>query len=319
MEYALKISQVPKGFPMHQPILHLMNVSKSIKGKEIVKDLSLNLAPREIFGFLGPNGAGKTTTIRMIVGLVKPTRGSIHICGYSLADDFVAAMSNVGCIIENPEMYKYLTGKENLIQYANMDARITRQRISEVVDLVGLKHRIDDKVGIYSLGMKQRLGIAQAILAKPKLLILDEPTSGLDPAGMSEFRQLMKKLAYEEGMAIFLSSHLLHEVQQMCDKVAIIKQGVIIKICSVTDMTTDNMIEWEVDDPAKAVHYLKTEWNIEAFQRNPKTIQAAITDRPLDEINRGLIRVGIALTFCCLTHHSLEELFLDMTKGDEIV
>jgi ABC-2 type transport system ATP-binding protein len=304
---------------MHQPILHLMNVSKSIKGKEIVKDLSLNLAPREIFGFLGPNGAGKTTTIRMIVGLVKPTRGSIHICGYSLADDFIAAMSNVGCIIENPEMYKYLTGMENLLQYANMDARITMQRISEVVDLVGLKHRIDDKVGIYSLGMKQRLGIAQAILAKPKLLILDEPTSGLDPAGISEFRQLMKKLAYEEGMAIFLSSHLLHEAQQMCDKVAIIKQGVIIKICSVTDMTTDNIIEWEVDDPAKAMHYLKTEWNIEAFQRNPKTIQAAIADRPLDEINTGLIRGGIALTFCCLTQHSLEELFLDLTKGDEIV
>jgi ABC-2 type transport system ATP-binding protein len=313
------IPKVPKGSPMQPPILHLMNVSKTIKGKEIVKDLSLDLAPREIFGFLGPNGAGKTTTIRMIVGLVKPTRGSIHICGYSLDDDFIAAMSNVGCIVENPEMYKYLTGMENLLQYANMDARITTQRISGVVDLVGLKHRIDDKVGIYSLGMKQRLGIAQAILAKPKLLILDEPTSGLDPAGISEFRQLMRKLAYEEGMTIFLSSHLLHEAQQMCDRVAIIKQGVIIKICSVTDRITGALIEWEVDDPAKAMHYLKTEWNIEAFQRNPKTIQAAIADRPLDEINKGLIGEGIALTFCSLTQHSLEELFLDLTKGDEIV
>jgi ABC-2 type transport system ATP-binding protein len=304
---------------MNQPVLQLMNVSKSIKGKEIVKDLSLTLAPREIFGFLGPNGAGKTTTIRMIVGLVKPTRGSIDICGHSLADDFIAAMSNVGCIIENPDMYNYLTGMENLIQYANMDERITRQRISEVVALVGLQHRIDDKFGIYSLGMKQRLGIAQAILAKPKLLILDEPTSGLDPAGISEFRQIMRKLAYEEGMAIFLSSHLLYEAQQMCDMVAIIKQGIMIKTCSVADMMTDTLIEWEIDDPAKTMQYLKRVWDIEAFQRHPKTIQAAIAGRPLDEINKGLIGEGIALTFCRSQQHSLEEWFLNLTEGDEIV
>ena len=304
---------------MQQPILHLMNVGKSIKGKEIVKDLNLSLVCGEIFGFLGPNGAGKTTTIRMIVGLVKPTRGSINICGYSLADDFISAMSNVGSIIENPEMYKYLTGMENLLQYANMDARITVQRISEVVDLVGLKRRIDDKVGIYSLGMKQRLGIAQAILAKPKLLILDEPTSGLDPAGISEFRQLMRKLAHEDGMTIFLSSHLLHEAQQMCDRVAIIKQGAIVKTCAVAEMITDNIIEWEVNDPAKAMHYLRTKWNIDALQRNEKTIQATIADYPLDELNKGLIGEGIALTYCSPAQHSLEELFLDVTKGDEIV
>jgi ABC-2 type transport system ATP-binding protein len=304
---------------MYQPVLQLMNVSKAIKGKEIVNDLNLSLAPGEIFGFLGPNGAGKTSTIRMIVGLVKPTHGSINICGYSLADDFLSAMSNVGSIIENPEMYKYLTGMENLLQYANMDARITIQRISEVVDLVGLKRRIDDKVGIYSLGMKQRLGIAQAILAKPRLLILDEPTSGLDPAGISEFRKLMRRLAYEDGMTIFLSSHLLHEAQQMCDRVAIIKQGVIIKTCSVADMITGNIIEWEVNDPAKAIHYLKTTWNIDALQRNEKTIQAAIAEHPLVELNKGLIGEGIALTYCCPTKHSLEELFLDVTKGDEIV
>jgi ABC-2 type transport system ATP-binding protein len=296
-----------------------MNVGKSIKGKEIVKDLNLSLVSGEIFGFLGPNGAGKTTTIRMIVGLVKPTHGSINICGYSLADDFISAMSNVGSIIENPEMYKYLTGMENLLQYANMDARITVQRISEVVDLVGLKRRIDDKVGIYSLGMKQRLGIAQAILAKPKLLILDEPTSGLDPAGISEFRQLMRKLAYEDGMTIFLSSHLLHEAQQMCDRVAIIKQGAIVKTCAVAEMITDNIIEWEVNDPAKAMYYLRTKWNIDALQRSEKTIQAEIADHSLDELNKGLIGEGIALTYCCPAQHSLEELFLDATKGDEIV
>jgi ABC-2 type transport system ATP-binding protein len=304
---------------VQQPVLELASVRKSIKGKEIVRDLDLTLFSREIFGFLGPNGAGKTTTIRMIVGLVRPTEGTVHICGYSLADDFIAAMSHVGCIIENPEMYKYLTGMENLLQYANMDKRVTMQRIAEVIELVGLKHRINDKVGIYSLGMKQRLGIAQAILAKPKLLILDEPTSGLDPGGISEFRRLMGKLAYEEGMAIFLSSHLLHEVQQMCDRVAIIKQGAIIKTCSVKEITTDNVIEWEVSDPVKAMQYLKAKWNIEALQRTGKTIQASIADRPLADLNGGLIGEGIALTYCCPVQHSLEELFLDLTKGDEIV
>jgi len=314
-----EIVQFFEKVPMSQPVLNLLKVSKSIKGKVIVKDLSLTLVPGEIFGFLGPNGAGKTTTIRMIVGLVRPSSGYIAICGYSLAGDFIAAMSNVGCIIENPEMYNYLTGRENLLQYANMDDRITLQRVSEVVELVGLQHRIDDNVGIYSLGMKQRLGIAQAILAKPKLLILDEPTSGLDPAGISEFRQLMRQLAYEEGMAIFLSSHLLHEVQQMCDRVAIIKQGTIVKTCSVNDIITDSVIEWEVGDPAKAIHYLKTAWNVDAVQRSQSTIQAAIGDNPLHALNKGFMEAGIALTFCCPTQHSLEELFLDLTKDDEIV
>ena len=304
---------------MQQPVLYLENVCKSIKGKEIVRNLELTLHPQEIFGFLGPNGAGKTTTIRMITGLVRPTKGSISICGYSLKNDFIAAMANVGCIIETPEMYKFLTGMENLHQYANMDERITAKRISEVVELVGLTHRINDKFGIYSLGMKQRLGIAQAILAKPKLLILDEPTSGLDPAGISEFRQLMKTLAYEEGMAIFLSSHLLHEAQQMCDRVAIIKQGVIIKTCSVQEIISNQLVEWEVSDPAKAIHYLKHAWNIEAVQQTPQIVQASIGDHPLGEINRGLIEEDIFLTYCCPTQHSLEALFLNLTQGDEIV
>jgi ABC-2 type transport system ATP-binding protein len=304
---------------MQAPVLELINISKAIKGKEIIRDLTLTLASREIFGFLGPNGAGKTTTIRMIVGLIKPTHGRVHICGYSLSADFIGAMSNVGCLIESPEMYNYLTGMENLLQFANMDRRIKRQRILDVVELVGLKHRINDKVGIYSSGMKQRLGIAQAILAKPKLLILDEPTNGLDPAGISEFRQLISRLAYEEGMTIFLSSHLLHEVQQMCDRVAIIKQGRMIKTCLVQEIVTDAIIEWQVSEPLKAAAYLKEQWHIEAVRLKQDTIQASIGNLPLAELNKGLIGEGIAVTYCCSRQHSLEDLFLDLTKGDEIV
>jgi ABC-2 type transport system ATP-binding protein len=304
---------------MQDAVLELRGVSKSIKGKQIVRDLDLTLFPGEIFGFLGPNGAGKTTTIRMIVGLIKPTQGTIRICGHSLRDDFIAAMANVGCIIENPEMYPYLTGMENLLQFANMDARVTRERIAATVELVGLKHRIHDKAAIYSLGMKQRLGIAQAILARPRLLILDEPTGGLDPAGINEFRGLMRHLAYAEGMAIFLSSHLLHEVQQMCDRVAIIKQGGIVKTCSVKEITAGAAVEWKVDDTARAIGYLQRVWGIQAVPGEGGTLQAPITDRPLAEINRGLMAEGIALTHCCPLAHSLEELFLETTKGDEIV
>ncbi len=236
-------------------VLELINLKKTIKGKEIIKGVNLTLYPSQIFGFLGPNGAGKTTTIRMIVGLIKPTEGSVTICGYSVAHDFVKAMSNIGCIIESPDMYKYLTGMENLLQFAAMNKKISRQRIKDVVEMVGLQHRVNDKVSTYSLGMRQRLGIAQAIMARPKLLILDEPTNGLDPAGMTEFRNLIRKLAYDEGMTVFVSSHLLLEIQQMCDIVSIIKQGSVIKTANVQEILHDDKIEWQLNDPEKALSF----------------------------------------------------------------
>ena len=213
---------------MPLPVLELENISKTIKGRKIVKDINLTLGAAEVFGFLGPNGAGKTTTIRMIVGLIKPTLGHVRICGYDVSREFVKAMSNVGCIIESPEMYKYLTGLDNLFQYAAMDKRVTKDRIKEVIRLVGLENRVSDKVSTYSLGMRQRLGIAQALLCRPRLLILDEPTNGLDPSGITEFRKLIRRLAEDQGMTVFVSSHLLSEVQLMCDSVAIIKQGSIV-------------------------------------------------------------------------------------------
>lgn len=300
-------------------VLELSNLRKTIKGKEIVKGVNLTLFPSQIFGFLGPNGAGKTTTIRMIVGLIKPTAGSVTICGYSLARDFVKAISNIGCIIEGPDMYKYLTGMENLLQFAAMNKTISQQRIKDVVDMVGLQNRINDKVNTYSLGMRQRLGIAQAILAKPKLLILDEPTNGLDPAGITEFRNLIRRLAYEEGMTVFVSSHLLLEVQQMCDIVSIIKQGNVIKTANVQDILQGNRIEWQLNDPDKAKALLREHWNIEAVQLKKNTISAGLNQSTLAEINEFLIREGIALTYCSAKQNSLEDLFLYLTEGDEIV
>ncbi|TGE39086.1 ABC transporter ATP-binding protein [Desulfosporosinus fructosivorans] len=300
-------------------VLELTNLRKTIKGKEIIKGVNLTLYPSQIFGFLGPNGAGKTTTIRMIVGLIKPTAGSVTICGHSVAHDFVKALSNVGCIIESPDMYTYLTGMENLLQYAAMDKRISQQRINDVVEMVGLQHRVKDKVNTYSLGMRQRLGIAQAILSRPKLLILDEPTNGLDPAGITEFRNLIRKLAYEEGMAVFVSSHLLLEIQQMCDSVAIIKQGNVIKTANIQDILHDDRIEWQLNDPEKAIALLREHWNIEGVQMKKNIVSADISQHPLDKINALFIGEGLALTYCSTKQHTLEDLFLDLTEGDEIV
>ncbi|WP_088227468.1 ABC transporter ATP-binding protein [Desulfosporosinus sp. FKB] len=301
------------------PVLQLKNIKKTIKGKEIIKHIDLTLYPSQIFGFLGPNGAGKTTTIRMIVGLIRPTEGSVTICGHSVSRDFVKAMSNVGCIIESPDMYKYLTGMENLLQYAAMNKTIGRQRVHDVVEMVGLQHRINDKISTYSLGMRQRLGIAQALLSRPKLLILDEPTNGLDPAGITEFRNLIRRLAYEEGMTVFVSSHLLLEIEEICDTVSIIKQGTVIKTGAVQELLHEDKIEWQLNDPQKAIALLDEHWNIKAVQLKKNTVSARLGEPSLAEINELLIKEGLELTYCSSKQNTLEDLFLGLTEGDQIV
>ena len=188
-------------------------------------DVSFEVLEGEVFGFLGPNGAGKTTTIRMLVGLARPDRGTVRIRGLDLARDFRRAMAHVGCIVESPDLYKYLTGRENLMHFARMLPDGASSRIPELAGLVALEERLDDKVSTYSLGMRQRLGIAQALLGNPDLLILDEPANGLDPAGIREIRLLVRRLAEQRNISVFVSSHLLSEVEQMCDRVAIIHRG----------------------------------------------------------------------------------------------
>ena len=302
-----------------QPVLELMNVSKSIKGKEIVKGINLSLGESEVFGFLGPNGAGKTTTIRMIVGLIKPTHGQIKICGYDISKNFVSAMSNLGCIIESPDMYKYLTGIENLRQFAAMDKRVTQRRIQEVIELVGLENRIGDKISTYSLGMRQRIGIAQALLCRPKLLILDEPTNGLDPAGITEFRLLIRRLAKDEGMTVFVSSHLLAEAQQMCDTVAIISHGIVLKSANLKDILISEVVEWKLSDSKKASELLKSKWNIDGTMKDSNTLTAQIEGISQEEINSAFINEGIGLKYTYTKQNTLEELFLNVTGGDQIV
>ncbi|MEH7399406.1 ABC transporter ATP-binding protein [Gottfriedia acidiceleris] len=232
---------------MKKAIVQIKNLSKEIKGKKIVSDLSFDIFEGEVFGFLGPNGAGKTTTIRMMVGLMNISEGDVVINGHSIKSNFEDAIKNVGAIVENPELYKFLSGYDNLLQYARMDKNVSKEKIDEVVELVGLTGAIRQKVKTYSLGMRQRLGLAQCLLHDPKVLILDEPTNGLDPAGIREMRDHLQLLTKKKGMAIIVSSHLLAEMEMMCDRIGIIQQGKLVDVQTVTELTTEDVQTYSIE------------------------------------------------------------------------
>ncbi len=228
-------------------VLKCNNLKKRIKGRIIVERISFTVDNGDIIGLIGSNGAGKTTIIKLILGLIKMTEGNVYINGYNIEKDFVKAIEKVGAIVETPDLYTYLSGYDNLKIVANSYKKITKKRINEVVKIVGLEKRIKDKVSTYSLGMKQRLGIAQAIINKPNLLILDEPTNGLDIEGIIEIRSLIKTLAMQ-GIAILISSHNLNEIDKLCNKIIAIKHGKIVVNDTIENFKTgiaNNTIDLE--------------------------------------------------------------------------
>lgn len=240
---------------MQNLVLKCENLHKSFRKKEILKSVSLEIGSGDILGFIGPNGAGKTTTIKLILGLQKIGSGKVIINGYDIQKDFEKAIAKVGSIIENPDLYMYMSGYDNLKLISNLYPNVDEKRINEVIKLVGLENRINDKVSKYSLGMRQRLGVAQAILHKPNLLILDEPTNGLDPEGIKDLRELLVKLSKEENMGILISSHNLAELESFCNKVSIIKNGVIVEtsdLDTVKKEASEGNYIIEVDDARKA-------------------------------------------------------------------
>lgn len=221
---------------MNEAILKCENLCKSFGKRQILNNVSLEVNQGDILGFIGPNGAGKTTTIKLILGLQSIDSGTVKINGYDIQKEFEKAIEKVGTIVENPDLYMYLSGYDNLKLISNMYKNIDKKRMDEVVKLVKLEQRINDKVSKYSLGMRQRLGIAQALLHKPNLLILDEPTNGLDPEGIKELRELIKDLAEKENMAIVISSHNLSELESFCNKVTIIKNGKIVETSTINEV-----------------------------------------------------------------------------------
>lgn len=304
---------------MKEEVLLLENVTKTIKGKKIIKGIDFSMKAGEIMGFLGPNGAGKSTTLRMIVGLSKPTSGKIKICGYSVAKDYVKAMLNVGCIIEGPDLYNYLSGMDNLKMLASMSGNVKVEDIENIVNLVGLKNRIRDKVSTYSLGMKQRLGLAQALIHDPRLLILDEPTNGLDPAGISELRNLIRKLADEKGISVLISSHIISEIQLICDKVTIIKNGeTVLESADVDKLLNDQGVFWVLSDNERGKEILKKVWNVES-KISEERLEAQVPLEKLQDINSYFISKGIKIKYVDNKNKTLEDLFLSLTEGNQIV
>ncbi|MGL4820117.1 MAG: ABC transporter ATP-binding protein [Bacilli bacterium] len=286
----------------------------------LVQDVSFSVKQGEVFGFLGPNGAGKTTTIRMIVGLISPTEGTIAIAGHSVQKEFKQAMRHVGCIVENPELYGYLTGMDNLQQFARMYDDVSQTRIQEVVELVGLDGRIHDRVKTYSLGMKQRLGIAQALLARPKLLILDEPTNGLDPAGIRELRVFVRKLVEEENLSVFISSHLLSEVQLLCDRVAIIHKGKMIREATIEELVRhdDETIVWSFakEDVQTAVELFTAAGVQTETLPDETSVRVNLQREDLPGWNAKFVASQIAVYGMHTVPVTLEDLFMNLTGGE---
>lgn len=296
-------------------VLKIKNVSKCFGKKKVIDNISFEVKQGEIFGFLGPNGAGKTTTIRMILGLMEFDSGEVKVNGYDVRKEFEKAMENIGAIVENPDLYKHMSGLDNLKLYARI-RNISMQRINEVIELVELKDRAKDMVGKYSLGMKQRLGLALILLHKPKVLILDEPTNGLDPAGIKLLRDILKEIAHKEGVAVFVSSHILSEMQQMCDKIAIINDGKIIEIKDMATAESDPVekVEIKVKNVEDATNIIKEKFQIEPIIEKENIIITIATEK-IPNVIKELAKADVEIKAVIPKENSIEEIFFNATNG----
>ena len=297
-------------------ILECRSLCKNFGKKQILKDVSFEIKEGDILGFIGPNGAGKTTTIKLILGLQSITSGKVYINGYNVEKEFTKAIEKVGAIVENPDMYMYMSGYDNLKLVSNMYKGIGAKRIDEVVKLVKLENRINDKVSKYSLGMRQRLGIAQAILHKPNLLILDEPTNGLDPEGIKEMRELLVSLAKNEKMAILISSHNLAELDNFCNKVCIIKNGEIIETSEISAIKKDIDHEQFIIEiqSTKDINKIYKEAEIV----NDRVFKINVKKENVPDLVEDMVKHNIKIYGIKEDEKSLEDAFFERTGGNVI-
>ncbi len=297
-------------------ILRTTGLTKSFGELVAVKDLDLEIHRGEVFGFLGPNGAGKSTTVGMILGLIAPTAGSIELFGLKLENNLWSALRRTGAVVEAPAFYPYLSGWDNLEALSRAIGGIPKAKIAEVLERVNLEDRATDKYSHYSLGMKQRLGIASTLLRDPELIILDEPASGLDPAGNIEIRDLIPKLAHE-NRAVFLCSHLLHEVEQMCDRVAIIKEGALLACAPIQELLAQGeTFRIKVDKPEQAAAILSDlPWITSVKIENDYLIVSAPQESTA-RVNAALAEHNIFASELISNAVSLESVFLQLTGGE---
>ncbi|HEY2803464.1 MAG TPA: ABC transporter ATP-binding protein [Actinomycetota bacterium] len=305
-------------------VVRIEGLSKRFGSRVAVDGVDLVVPRASAFGFLGPNGAGKTTLIRLLLGLTQPTGGEMHLLGLPVPERRAEALSRVGAIVEEPRFHPHLTGRENLRAHAAARGPDAKLRIPGALERVGLASRADDRVRTYSLGMRQRLGVARCLLADPELLILDEPMNGLDPAGIMEFRDLIRSFV-DEGRTVFLSSHLLDEVEKTCDHVAIIDRGRILLQGSLAEVggTAPGSAVIGSDDPSRAAYLLADVPQVARTSIEDGELVVALADSrdpdaTLAEINRRLVSSGLRVHRIGLQHVSLEDRFLEMTSRMEV-
>ena len=300
-------------------ILETIGLTKNFGRRRAVDDLSLQVFEGDIYGFLGPNGAGKSTTIRMLTGLVRPKHGTASLLGRDIRAQHTQALKEVGALVELPAFYKYMTASQNLKLLSRMSGSCDEKRIDQVLDTVGLFDRRNDKVKSFSHGMQQRLGIGQALLPDPKLIILDEPTSGLDPQGMRDVRELILRLAKDEKKTIFLSSHLLHEVEQVCTRVGIINHGKLIAEGDVKNLLQREVhaVEFKVSDGEKAAGAARKVDSIEVLDYAQDHMLVRTPNETVPEINRTLVGAGVDVFAITPKAETLEDFFLELTREGE--
>ncbi|HEY6188435.1 MAG TPA: ABC transporter ATP-binding protein [Pyrinomonadaceae bacterium] len=296
-------------------VLRTELLTKRYGRRYAVENLSLEVERGDIFGFLGQNGAGKSTTIRMVLGLVRPTRGQVRLLGQDVRRHPLRALRRVGAIIESPAFYDHFTGWQNLRLFAAMSGGATSRRIEEILDIVGLRERAHEPVRVYSHGMRQRLGIAQALLPAPEFVILDEPTDGLDPQGIREVRLLIRRLRDELNLTVLLSSHLLNEVEQICNRVAIIDQGRLLYQGTIEKLLTANKtIKLTVDRPEEAYRLLSADPSLSVRRNGAESLYVEVADEHIPLVNALLVESGFRVSELSPQRETLEQVFLRLTE-----
>ena len=300
---------------MNQFPIETRELTKTFDSRTAVDRLSLQVQAGDVFGFLGQNGAGKSTTIRMLLGLVKPSSGQVSLLGHNVPQYREQALLKVGAIVDAPAFYDNLTGLENLTIFSSLTGHVAPHRYREVLRWVNLTGRENDKVRVYSHGMRQRLGLAQALLPRPELLILDEPTDGLDPQGIREIRQLLVDLAKQHGLTIFLSSHLLHEVERICNRIAIIDQGRLLYQGTVRSLVEpDLQFKIRTDRTEQAFQFLSEGLKLSVFKNGTDHLYLKIAEADIAAINHMLVSQGFQVFEISRHASSLEDIYFRLTQ-----
>jgi ABC-2 type transport system ATP-binding protein len=314
----------PGAFDDSGPVIHATGLTKRFGERTAIDRVDLHVPRGSAFGFLGPNGAGKTTMIRMLLGLTRANAGSMSLLGHPVPSERARALARVGAIVEEPRFHPHLSGRENLRIVAAVRGPQAHARITPALERVGLSERAEEKVKKYSLGMRQRLGVARCLLADPLLLILDEPTNGLDPGGIQEFREMIRAMVEQEGRTVFLSSHLLDEVEKICDHAAIVDRGKIVVQGAISELAkagTRHELIVGVDDPDRALAALDLCEQAQQAHRSDEGLRVTLADgfdmSPVERaavVNAALVGAGMAVSRLEPVRQSLEQRFLEVTS-----